>query len=102
MPFRQAADELIVLCYSTNQSPARTARVAGYLALLVHCTRSELEDYMQRRQEELAGGPCEPVAGLAAASRAICAAADRREDSEARIRAICEAREHERNENDAG
>jgi hypothetical protein len=37
---------------------------------------------MQRRQEELAGGPCEPVAGLAAASRAICAAARRQDDED--------------------
>jgi len=120
---RQAADEIAILAYSTNRTPTRTARIAAYLALLVsEVPRSVLDDFMERRQHELAGGSVEPVGSLVAATNAILAAARRQEEQiavqerdyaemqsaatvpldtvldEATIRAVCEARAAERRE----
>jgi len=101
LDLRQAADELVILAYSTNRSPTRTARIIGYLALLEAClegraSRTDVEAYMLRRQAELAGGPAESVRALLVAAQTAMSASKDSELDEDTIRAVCEARALER------
>jgi hypothetical protein len=86
-----AASELTILAYATLRSPTRTAWIAAYLALRESgVSRNEINDFMERRQQELAGGRAEPVADIVAATNAILSA--RKQDSPERIMAICTER----------
>jgi hypothetical protein len=67
----KAADELVILAYSTNRSPTRTARVMCYLSHLVYGSRTELDDFMERMQLEIAGGPVTSVSELLADARRL-------------------------------
>jgi hypothetical protein len=87
-----AASELTILAYATLRSPTRTAWIAAYLALRESgVSRNEINDFMERRQQELAGGRAEPVADLVASARALLQDTTR-QDSPERIMAICTER----------